>query len=94
MPEEQIQQLCNMLFSAAIEYKNNTSSTRNEVCLAIVSLLIRWNSIENIVGVVVSSIGSSGNDYLLLTILGMLPDEAQSKRVLNKLDWVIDRFQF
>ena len=73
-----------MLFSAAIEYKNNTSSTRNEVCLAIVSLLIRWNSIENIVSVVVSSIGSSGNDYLLLTILGMLPDEAQSKRVFNK----------
>ena len=73
-----------MLFSAASEYKNNTSSTRNEVCVAIVSLLIRWNSIENIVGVVVSSIGSSGNDYLLLTILGMLPDEAHSKRVFNK----------
>ena len=70
----------------------STSCLKNKfnsyvICsLAIVSLLIRWNSIENIVGVVVSSIGSSGNDYLLLTILGMLPDEAQSKRVIDKLD--------
>lgn len=81
LPTEQIQQLFSMLFSVAREYKDSRSTVRNEICLDIASLLLRWTDIHDIVNVAVSNIGASGNDYMLLNVLSMLPVEVSSKRV-------------
>ena len=81
LPEAQIQQLSSMLFQAARHYAANQSSIRNEICLAIVLLLLRWNGINNMVNGVVSEIGQGGNDFVLLYILSMLPIEVDSERV-------------
>lgn len=81
LTEDQINHLFKLLFEVACEYRNNPSTVRNEICLDIVSLLLRWNNINNIVSVVVSEIGASGNDYMLLNILSMLPIEVNSRRV-------------
>ena len=78
---EQIQQLFSMLFSVAREYKDSRSTVRNEICLDIASLLLRWNDVHDIVNVAVSNIGATGNDYMLLNVLSMLPVEVSSKRV-------------
>lgn len=79
-----------MLFQVAHEYRDNPSTVRNEICLDIVSLLLRWNSLNNIVNVTVSQIGASGNDYMLLNVLSMLPVEVHSKRVIGMVDFQID----
>ena len=84
LSEEQIQQLFTLLFQVAGEYRNNPSTVRNEICLDIVSLLLRWNNINNIVQTVVSQIGASGNDYMLLNILSMLPEEVNNPRVTKQ----------
>ena len=89
LPEAQIQQLSSMLFQAARHYAANQSSIRNEICLAIVLLLLRWNGINNMVNGVVSEIGQGGNDFVLLSILSMLPIEVDSERVcLYILLWI------
>lgn len=80
---EQIQQLFSMLFAVARQYKDSRSTVRNEICLDIASLLLRWNGIHDIVNVAVANIGESGNDYMLLNILSMLPVEVSSTRVFS-----------
>lgn len=78
---EQIQQLLSMLFAIARQYKDSRSTVRNEICLDIASLLLRWNDIHDIVNVTVENIGESENNYMLLNILSMLPVEVSSTRV-------------
>ena len=56
---------------------------KTEICLDIASLLLRWNDIHDIVNVAVANIGESGNDYMLLNILSMLPVEVSSTRVFS-----------
>lgn len=70
-----------MLFAIARQYKDNRSTVRNEICLDIASLLLRWSDLTNIVAVTVQNIGASGNEYMLLNVLSMLPIEVKSKRV-------------
>ena len=70
-----------MLFAIARQYKDNRSTVRNEICLDIASLLLRWSDLINIVAVTVQNIGASGNEYMLLNVLSMLPIEVKSKRV-------------
>lgn len=82
MSDEQIHQLFRILFKTANDYKDNPSTVRNEICLDIASLLLRWPELTNIVNVAVKEIGSSGNGYILLNILSMLPVEVNNKRVI------------
>lgn len=78
---EQAQQLFSMLFSVAQQYKENRTTLRNEICLDIATLLLRWSDLTNIVGLAVENIGATGNEYMLLNVLSMLPVEVNSKRV-------------
>lgn len=61
--------------------KDGPISLRNEICLNIATLLLRWVDLTDIVAIVVQNIGESGNDYMLLNVLGMLPFEVINKRV-------------
>lgn len=61
--------------------KDGPISLRNEICLNIATLLLRWVELTDIVALVVQNIGESGNDYMLLNVLGMLPFEVVNKRV-------------
>ena len=71
-----------MFFSVVKQCHNDShAKVRNAICLAIATLLIRWNNIQNIVNIVVENIGTSDPDYLLLNILGLLPVEVKSSRV-------------
>ena len=72
-----------MLFAVARQYKDNRSTVRNEICLDIATLLLRWSDLKNIVAVTVQNIGASGNEYMLLNVLSMLPIEVKSKRVMS-----------
>lgn len=90
LPDASIQQLFVMLFEAANSYKNIQTSVRNELCLVLATLLIRWNGVNDIVNVVVQNIGANGNDYMLLNILSMLPIEVNSKRVGADRRWFLD----
>lgn len=74
-------QLLEMLFAMARQYRENRTTLRNEICLDIATLLLRWSDLTNIVHIAVENIGASGNDYMLLNVLGMLPVEVKSKRV-------------
>lgn len=78
---EQAQQLFSMLFAVAQQYKENRTTLRNEICLDIATLLLRWSDLTNIVGLAVENIGATGNEYMLLNVLSMLPVEVNSKRV-------------
>lgn len=78
---EQAQQLFSMLFSVAQQYKENRTTLRNEICLDIATLLLRWSDLTNIVGLAVENIGATGNEYMLLNVLSMLPVEVNSKRM-------------
>ena len=70
-----------MLFAVAQQYKENRTTLRNEICLDIATLLLRWSDLTNIVGLAVENIGATGNEYMLLNVLSMLPVEVNSKRV-------------
>lgn len=54
---------------------------RNEICLVIATLLIRWTGVTDIVNVAVQNIGTSETDTMLLNVLSLLPIELQSRRV-------------
>lgn len=82
LSRDQIQQLFDMLFAIARQYKDNRATVRNEICLDIATLLLRWSDLTNIVTVTVQNIGASGNEYMLLNVLSMLPVEVKSKRVM------------
>ena len=81
LPDSAIQQLFTMLLEAAKQLKNSTTSVRNEICLVIATLLIRWTGVTDIVNVAVQNIGMSDTDTMLLNVLSLLPVELQSRRV-------------
>ena len=81
LPDSTIQQLFVMLFDAAKHFKNSPTSVRNEICLVIATLLIRWTGVTDIVNVAVQNIGTSETDTMLLNVLSLLPIELQSRRV-------------
>ena len=81
LPDSAIQQLFTMLLEAAKQLKNSTTSVRNEICLVIATLLIRWTGVTDIVNVAVQNIGMSETDTMLLNVLSLLPIELQSRRV-------------
>ena len=58
---------------------------RNEICLVIATLLIRWTGVTDIVNVAVKNIGTSETDTMLLNVLSLLPVELQSRRVPTDL---------
>ena len=70
-----------MLFDAVKHFKNASTSVRNEICLVIATLLIRWTGVTEIVNVAVQNIGTSETDTMLLNVLSLLPIELQSRRV-------------
>ena len=61
--------------------KDCSIAIRNEICLDIATLMLRWVELTDIVQVVVQNIGETGNDYILLNVLGMLPFEVMNKKV-------------
>lgn len=61
--------------------KDCSIAIRNEICLDIATLLLRWVELTDIVQIVVQNIGETGNDYILLNVLGMLPFEVTNKNV-------------
>ena len=61
--------------------KDCSVAIRNEICLDIATLLLRWIELTDIVQIVVQNIGETGNDYILLNVLGMLPFEVMNRKV-------------
>ena len=68
--------------------KDCSIAIRNEICLDIATLMLRWVELTDIVQVVVQNIGETGNDYILLNVLGMLPFEVMNKKVSVTSEWV------
>ena len=61
--------------------KDCSIAIRNEICLDIATLMLRWVELTDIVQIVVQNIGETGNDYILLNVLGMLPFEVMNRKV-------------